>query len=78
MTLEQLKKERPPKIPVVVAAKIMDKTPRFLHLALQDGRFPFGTAVWMGGRWSYYINTERFIKYMEGSDMSEVSTAADG
>lgn len=69
MTLEQLKKEKPPKISVEVAAKIMGVTPRFLHLGLQNNRFPFGTAVKFDKRWSYYINTERFIQYMEGKDM---------
>jgi len=47
------------------AAAIMGVTPRFLQLALQQGRFPFGTAVKMK-RWSYYIHTERFIQYMLG------------
>lgn len=69
MTLEQLKKEKPPRISVAVAAKIMGVTPRFLHLGLQNNRFPFGTAVKFDKRWSYYINTERFIQYMEGKDM---------
>ena len=72
MTLEQLKKEKPPKISVEVAAKIMGVTPRFLHLGLQNNRFPFGTAVKFDKRWSYYINTERFIQYMEGKDMRNV------
>lgn len=29
-------------------------------------------------RWSYYINTERFIRYMEGEDMEVINIAADG
>ncbi len=65
MTLEQLEKERPEKITVDQAAQIMGVTPQFLRIALQHNKFPFGTAVKFK-RWSYYINTERFIKYMKG------------
>lgn len=65
MTLEQLEKERPERITVDQAARIMGVTPQFLRIALQHNKFPFGTAVKFK-RWSYYINTERFIKYMKG------------
>lgn len=70
MTLEKLKQEMPPKVKVADAAEIMGVTPRFLQMGLQYERFPFGTAVKFK-RWSYYINTERFIQYMEGEDMKE-------
>ncbi len=63
LTLEQLEYAKPPKISVQEAATIMGVTPRFLQLALQQERFDFGVAVKME-KWSYYINTERFIKYM--------------
>lgn len=66
MTLEDLMTKRPPKIPVQVAAAIMGVTPRFLQMGLQQRRFPFGVGVEMG-QWAYYINTERFIKYMTGA-----------
>lgn len=65
MTLDELKEKRPPKISVQTAAKIMGINARFLQMALQQGRFPFGTAVKMK-QWAYYINTERFITYMTG------------
>lgn len=73
MTLERLKQEMPPKVKVADAAEIMGVTPRFLQMGLQYERFPFGTAVKFK-RWSYYINTERFIQYMEGEDMKEVTS----
>lgn len=63
--LEDLEREKPVKITVQQAAKIMGVTPRFLQMGLQYGKFPFGTAVKMEKRWAYYINTERFIKYMK-------------
>ncbi|MEW8957825.1 MAG: helix-turn-helix domain-containing protein [Moorella sp. (in: firmicutes)] len=65
MTLQELEQAPTPTLTVKEAAEIMKVTPRFLQLALQQGRFPFGTAVKMK-RWSYYINTERFIQYMKG------------
>jgi hypothetical protein len=70
MTQKELKSTDSPKLTILEAAGIMDVTPRFLQLALQQNKFPFGTAV-EGDRWVYYINTERFIKYMKGEDMSE-------
>lgn len=59
------------KLTIQQAAKIMGVTPRFLHLGLQHNKFPFGAAVKMDKRWSYYINAERFQKYIEGRDMSD-------
>lgn len=69
MTLQELEQVPTPNLPVQEAAAIMGVTPRFLQLALQQGRFPFGAAVKMK-RWSYYINTERFIRYMKGREMN--------
>lgn len=68
MTLSELEHKRPYTITVQEAAEIMCVTPRFLQMALQQGRFPFGAGVEME-RWSYYINTERFLLYMNGSDI---------
>lgn len=67
MTLDELIKSdpKPPKITVQQAAAIMSVTPRFLQIGLQQSRFPFGVGVEME-QWAYYINTERFIKYMKG------------
>ncbi len=65
MTLAEIEKEKPTKLTILEAAKIMEVTPRFLQLALQQERFDFGIAV-EGDRWTYYINTERFIRYMKG------------
>lgn len=67
MTLQELMeiRPRPIKISIKDASEIMNVTPRFLQLALQQGRFPFGVGVEME-QWAYYINTERFIQYMLG------------
>ncbi len=71
MTFDELlsTKPRPVKISIKDAADIMGVTPRFLQMGLQQGRFPFGTAVEMT-QWSYYINTERFIRYMLGYELT--------
>ncbi len=54
------------RLTVPEAAAIMDCDPQFLRIALQQGRFSeFGTAVKMR-RWVYYINTERFYRYLKG------------
>ena len=60
------------KVTVQEAARLMGVTPRFLQMGLQHDRFPFGTAVKMAKRWSYYINAERFRQYMDGEDMARV------
>lgn len=65
MTLEELKELKPPTINVPVAAKIMNVSPQFLRLALIQGKFPFGIGIEMGQN-EFYINTVRFIKYMQG------------
>lgn len=62
-----------PKITVKEAAERMGVTPRYVHFGLQDEKFPFGTAVKMDGRYSYYINKNRFEKWLAGEDMREVT-----
>ena len=72
MTLDQIKATNPPKISVQEAAEVMGITPRFLQLALQQEKFNFGIAVKME-KWSYYINTQKFIDYMENSQARKIS-----
>ncbi len=61
---EKLNTQQNNKLTVAHAAAMMDVTPQFLRLGLQQGRFSeFGTAVKMK-RWAYYINAERFYEYM--------------
>lgn len=52
------------KITVQEASELMRVTPRFLQLALQQNKFPFGIGVKMG-KWAYYINARRFYEYMK-------------
>ena len=61
------------RISVDEAARRMGVTPQFLRLGLRAGKFPFGTAVQMPGRWSYYINATRLERYLAGTDMREAT-----
>ena len=56
--------EHKPNLEVQEAARVLGVTPQFLRLGLQQGRFPFGTAVKFR-RWSYYINSDRFYAYVK-------------
>lgn len=56
-----------PKMTIQDASVIMGVTPRFLQMALQQDKFPFGIGVKME-KWSYYINTKRFYEYMRLED----------
>ena len=63
MTLQDIEQNKPLTLSVTEAAKIMGIAPHFLRCALLQGRFPFGVGVEME-RNEFYINTERFLKYM--------------
>lgn len=65
MTLTQLEKQCTQTITIQDAAEIMRVTPQFLRMALMQDKFPFGVGVKMGQN-EFYINTERFIRYMNG------------
>jgi len=73
MTFQELinmyEDDRPAKLKITEAAAMMDVTPRFLQMGLQHGCFPFGCGIEMT-EWAYYINTERFIRYMTGQPLT--------
>lgn len=69
MTLQELLQRRPPKITVEQASEIMGVTPQFIRMGLRHERLPFGVGIKMDKRWSYYINTERFLAYVQARDM---------
>lgn len=52
-----------PNLPVATAARLMGKTREFIYQGLRDGVFPWGYAVKMGTKWSYYISPVAFTKY---------------
>lgn len=51
-------------LPVEVAAKIMGKSKQFVRVGLQRGLFPFGSAVKLSSRWTYYISPQKFYEYV--------------
>lgn len=52
------------KFKVADAARMMGVSQQFIRIGLQQGIFPFGTAVKMSSRWTYYINEEKFLAYI--------------
>ena len=52
------------RLSVAEAAKRMGVSPQFVRIGLQQGILPFGTAVKMSTRWTYYINEEKFFAYI--------------
>lgn len=54
----------PEKITIDQAAKLMGKSRDFVRVGLQLGILPFGSAVKLSSRWTYYINPKRFYQYI--------------
>ncbi|MDD3049753.1 MAG: helix-turn-helix transcriptional regulator [Candidatus Cloacimonetes bacterium] len=51
-------------VPVEKAASLMGKSQQFIRVGLQRGLLPFGSAVKLSSRWTYYINPQRFYDYV--------------
>lgn len=51
-------------ITVEKAAKIMGKSEDFIRVGLQKGILPFGSAVKLSSRWTYYISPQKFHDYV--------------
>lgn len=53
------------------AAKKLGMSTQTLRLALQQGKFPFGTAVKTSEkRFTYYVNPARLHRYLQGEDVT--------
>lgn len=50
-------------ISIEEAASIMGKSKQFVRIGLQRGSLPFGTAVKMSSKWTYYISPQKFFEY---------------
>lgn len=68
MTIQEIKQNPPLTLSIPEAAEIMGVSPKFLRAALLQGKFPFGVSVEMTQN-EFYINTQRFLLYMKGSDL---------
>ena len=56
------------KVSVKDAARLMGVSPQFIRIGLQTKRLPFGVAVKMSSRWTYYINRKEFFDYIKGGN----------
>lgn len=54
------------KITVAEAATAMGVSQQFVRIGLQRGILPFGCAVKMSGRYTYYINPQKLNDYIKG------------
>jgi len=63
--------DKGPRVSIREAARRMGVPEQMLRIGLQNDKFSFGTAVRGRGRWSYYINRQRFETYMSARDMRQ-------
>lgn len=55
---------KPNRLTVKEAAVLMGVSEQFIRIGLQQSKLPFGVAVKTSSRWSYYINTTQFLRYI--------------
>lgn len=58
----EIQQDKSVNLPVIIAAKLMGKSPAWVCQGLRDGVFPWGYAVKMG-RWSYFISAIKFEEF---------------
>ena len=51
-------------IPINVAADLLNKSPQFIRIGLQNQRLPIGSAVKMSSQWTYHISYEMLKNYI--------------
>jgi hypothetical protein len=44
-------------------AHLMNVSEQFIRIGLQRGIFPFGYAVKMSSRWTYFISADKFTEH---------------
>lgn len=62
--MDEQSKDFDKNLPVEEAAKIMGKSRQFVRVGLQRGLLPFGSAVKLSSKWTYYISPPRFYEYV--------------
>ena len=50
-------------ISVKVAAEILGMSQQFVRIGLQRGILPFGSAVKLSSKWTYYVSLARLYEY---------------
>lgn len=52
------------------AAMILNVSPQFVRIAMQQGRLPIGTAVKMSSMWTYHIS-EKLLQEYSGKNVEQ-------
>lgn len=65
------------RITVTEAAKILDASPDFVRVAMQQGKLPIGSAAKMSSRWTYHISPKLLAEYA-GCDVAKALEAIRG
>lgn len=60
------------RLSVKEAAQILGASEQFVRIGLQRGILPFGSAVKLSTRWTYYISPSRFREYV-GQELQEAN-----
>jgi len=50
-------------VPVKQAAELLGMSQQFVRIGLQRGILPFGSAVKLSSRWTYYVSPARLYEY---------------
>ena len=50
-------------VPVKDAAELLGMSQQFIRIGLQRGILPFGSAVKLSTRWTYYVSLARLYEY---------------
>ena len=65
-------------ITIQKAAKIMGKSEQFIRVGLRNNRFPFGSAVKLSSKWTYYISPILFYQHTGSTeDIKKVQSETD-
>lgn len=52
------------------AAMILNVSPQFVRIAMQQGKLPIGTAIKMSSIWTYHIS-EKLLQDYSGKDVTQ-------
>ena len=58
---------------VAEAAELMGVSKDYIRIGLQRELLPFGTAIKMSNRYTYFISAKKFFEYLGVDDYSEVT-----
>lgn len=62
---------------VAEAAELMGVSKDYVRIGLQRGLLPFGTAVKMSNRYTYYISANQLFKYLGVDNYNEITNFYD-